>query len=350
MASVRPIGLTGRPLGGGTVRRRMRRLTRPERRRGCSRADDGELAGHRGRDRRRRRGRMCGAPRAHAKRRLGDAARGRARARPGRQRRQLGDPPHGLRFDPRRARDAHDHPLDRTPRELLEELAIPVWRCGAQMRPTDDEGRLAVAEIARNASQQRRRGPTQRRARPRYSRASRSSTRSPTRRRSPRRPAAEGRRSCSTRPSPGLRAEGEEVVVVEVEGGPIVRAGAVVNCAGLYADRIARLAGDASFAIYPRKGEFLVFRMPQEAVLDRILLPVPSSLGKGVLVFPTLAGELVAGPDGPRPGRQGGLVGRAGCGRDDPREGRQDLSAARDGRADRNLCGAAPGRAPDSTT
>jgi glycerol-3-phosphate dehydrogenase len=67
-----------------------------------------------------------------------------------------------------------------------------------------------------------------------------------------------------------------------------------VNCAGLYADSIARLAGDESFAIYPRKGEFLVFEPPEP--LERILLPVPDKRTKGVLVFPTIDGKVVAGP------------------------------------------------------
>jgi glycerol-3-phosphate dehydrogenase len=70
----------------------------------------------------------------------------------------------------------------------------------------------------------------------------------------------------------------------------------VVNCAGLGADRLARLAGDESFSIYPRKGEFLIFDPPGEEPLDRILLPVPTPHTKGVLVFPTLDGKLVAGP------------------------------------------------------
>jgi len=66
----------------------------------------------------------------------------------------------------------------------------------------------------------------------------------------------------------------------------------VCNCAGLQADDVARLFGDTSFAIYPRKGEFFVFDVP----LDRILLPVPSTRTKGVLVFPTVNGGCVAGP------------------------------------------------------
>ena len=66
-----------------------------------------------------------------------------------------------------------------------------------------------------------------------------------------------------------------------------------VNCAGLYADDVARLYGDDSFEIHPRKGEFFVF---DGIALDRILLPTPTRRTKGVLVFPTLDGKVVAGP------------------------------------------------------
>jgi glycerol-3-phosphate dehydrogenase len=69
-----------------------------------------------------------------------------------------------------------------------------------------------------------------------------------------------------------------------------------VNCAGLHADSIARLVGDDSFSIYPRKGEFLVFDPPSGEDLERILLPVPTERTKGVLVFPTVDGKIVAGP------------------------------------------------------
>ena len=71
-------------------------------------------------------------------------------------------------------------------------------------------------------------------------------------------------------------------------------AGIVVNCAGLYADSVARSFGDDSFSIYPRKGEFLVFDPPEP--LERILLPLPTKRTKGVLVFPTVDGHVVAGP------------------------------------------------------
>ena len=85
-------------------------------------------------------------------------------------------------------------------------------------------------------------------------------------------------------------------VALEDDYGDRVLAAAVANCAGLHADEVARLAGDDSFEIYPRKGEFLVFEPPPGEILDRILLPVPTKRTKGVLVFPTIDGKVIAGP------------------------------------------------------
>jgi glycerol-3-phosphate dehydrogenase len=91
-----------------------------------------------------------------------------------------------------------------------------------------------------------------------------------------------------------LRRNGDGLELESSAGGR-VRARAVLNCAGLYADEVARLAGDDSFEIYPRKGEFLVFDPPAEP-LREILLPVPTKRTKGVLVFPTIDGKVLAGP------------------------------------------------------
>jgi glycerol-3-phosphate dehydrogenase len=94
----------------------------------------------------------------------------------------------------------------------------------------------------------------------------------------------------------GLEPVGDDELVVSETGGESVRSRLLVNCAGLHADDVARLAGDDSFAVYPRKGEFLVFAPPAGEPLDRILLPVPTKRTKGVLVFPTIDGMAVAGP------------------------------------------------------
>lgn len=76
----------------------------------------------------------------------------------------------------------------------------------------------------------------------------------------------------------------------------IVRCRALVNAAGLRADTVAALLADDSFSIYPRKGEFLVFEPPDGQPLGRILLPIPGERTRGVLVFPTLDGKIIAGP------------------------------------------------------
>jgi glycerol-3-phosphate dehydrogenase len=85
-------------------------------------------------------------------------------------------------------------------------------------------------------------------------------------------------------------------LVLSAAGGESLRSRVLVNCAGLRADEVARLLGDESFEIYPRKGEFLVFEPPGGERLERILLPVPTKRTKGVLVFPTIDGMAVAGP------------------------------------------------------
>jgi glycerol-3-phosphate dehydrogenase len=85
-------------------------------------------------------------------------------------------------------------------------------------------------------------------------------------------------------------------LVVSTADGHDVACQAAVNCAGLHADDVARLVGDDSFEIFPRKGEFLVFDPPGGRPLAHILLPVPTKRTKGVLVFPTIDGRVIAGP------------------------------------------------------
>ena len=89
---------------------------------------------------------------------------------------------------------------------------------------------------------------------------------------------------------------GVKGLALRLAGGESVRCGAAVNCAGLRADEVARMGGDDSFRVYPRKGEFFVFEPPGGIELERILLAIPTKRTKGVLVFPTVDGHLIAGP------------------------------------------------------
>jgi len=78
--------------------------------------------------------------------------------------------------------------------------------------------------------------------------------------------------------------------------GPL-RARWVVNAAGLYSDRIdAMLGGDGGFTISPRRGELIVFDKLARPLIGSILLPVPTAQSKGVLVAPTVYGNVLLGP------------------------------------------------------
>ncbi|QYC41016.1 L-2-hydroxyglutarate oxidase LhgO [Nonomuraea coxensis DSM 45129] len=70
----------------------------------------------------------------------------------------------------------------------------------------------------------------------------------------------------------------------------------VVNAAGLGADRLDALFGHDRFTVTPRRGELLVFDKLARPLAPCIVLPVPSSAGKGVLVSPTIYGNVMVGP------------------------------------------------------
>jgi len=91
----------------------------------------------------------------------------------------------------------------------------------------------------------------------------------------------------------GLSVDGDAVTVTLADGDTF-RAEQAFDCAGLRADEIAALAGDTSFSITPRKGEFLVSELT--GGVDRIVLPIPGPLGKGMLVTPIVFGGVLLGP------------------------------------------------------
>lgn len=70
----------------------------------------------------------------------------------------------------------------------------------------------------------------------------------------------------------------------------------LINAAGLGADVLDRAMGHDRFTVTPRRGQLLVFDKLARQLLDTIVLPVPSKLGKGVLVSPTVYGNVMLGP------------------------------------------------------
>lgn len=88
---------------------------------------------------------------------------------------------------------------------------------------------------------------------------------------------------------------GDDMTTLTTAGGE-VRARWVVNAAGLGADHIDRLFGHDRFTVTPRRGELFVFDKLARPLVDKIVLPVPSSRGKGVLISPTIYGNVMLGP------------------------------------------------------
>jgi glycerol-3-phosphate dehydrogenase len=75
-----------------------------------------------------------------------------------------------------------------------------------------------------------------------------------------------------------------------------VRARWVVNAAGLRADEVDRMFGHAGFTVTPRRGQLVVFDKLARPLLRHVLLPVPTATTKGVLVAPTVYGNVLLGP------------------------------------------------------
>ncbi|BBX01714.1 FAD/NAD(P)-binding oxidoreductase [Mycolicibacterium moriokaense] len=70
----------------------------------------------------------------------------------------------------------------------------------------------------------------------------------------------------------------------------------VVNAAGLGSDYLDAEFGHHRFTVTPRRGELLVFDKLTRPMVPVIVLAVPSSRGKGVLVSPTIYGNVMVGP------------------------------------------------------
>nr|WP_304942117.1 NAD(P)/FAD-dependent oxidoreductase [Vallitalea guaymasensis] len=70
----------------------------------------------------------------------------------------------------------------------------------------------------------------------------------------------------------------------------------VINAAGLFSDDISAMAGDDSFKINPRKGEYLLLDKRQGNVVNKVIFQPPTVMGKGILVTPTVDGNLLLGP------------------------------------------------------
>jgi glycerol-3-phosphate dehydrogenase len=81
-----------------------------------------------------------------------------------------------------------------------------------------------------------------------------------------------------------------------ITSGEVYESNWVINTAGLYADRIARMGGMEVPSIIPRKGEEFILDKHADRLTQRVIFPVPQKQTKGILIIPTVDGNTMLGP------------------------------------------------------
>ena len=71
----------------------------------------------------------------------------------------------------------------------------------------------------------------------------------------------------------------------------------IVNCAGLWCEDICNMTGGAPFTTTPNRGEYYLLDKSSGNTVSRVIFQCPSKVGKGVLVAPTVHGNLIVGPN-----------------------------------------------------
>ncbi len=100
--------------------------------------------------------------------------------------------------------------------------------------------------------------------------------------------------------------------------GTAFNASYIVNAAGLYADEINNMVSSIKLNITPRRGCYMLFDKTTEGMISRTIFQLPTDKGKGVLVTPTVHGNLMIGP-----------TSIAQCDKDDKATYIEDLDAIR---------------------
>ncbi len=79
--------------------------------------------------------------------------------------------------------------------------------------------------------------------------------------------------------------------------GGTVEARCVVNAAGIWAQSVHSMLEPANFHITPTRGEYYLLDKSEGNRVNHVIFQCPNKLGKGVLVAPTVHGNLIVGPN-----------------------------------------------------
>lgn len=78
--------------------------------------------------------------------------------------------------------------------------------------------------------------------------------------------------------------------------GKELRGKCIVNAAGVYADRFHNMVSARKIHIIPRLGEYCLLDKAAGGLVEKTIFQLPTRLGKGVLVTPTVHGNILIGP------------------------------------------------------
>lgn len=87
----------------------------------------------------------------------------------------------------------------------------------------------------------------------------------------------------------------EEGFELQTDSGTF-RSGYVVNAAGVYADRFHNMISEKEIHIIPRRGSYCLLDKSAGKHVSRTIFALPGKLGKGILITPTIHGNLLMGP------------------------------------------------------
>lgn len=76
----------------------------------------------------------------------------------------------------------------------------------------------------------------------------------------------------------------------------IIQTKLIINAAGLFSDDMNNMVSNNKLKITPRKGEYILFDKSVGDLVTSTIFQLPTKLGKGVLVTPTIHGNLLIGP------------------------------------------------------
>lgn len=70
----------------------------------------------------------------------------------------------------------------------------------------------------------------------------------------------------------------------------------IINAAGIFSDDVAKMVGDTTINVHPRRGEYILLDKSSGDIISHTIFRTPSKMGKGILVTPTVDGNLLLGP------------------------------------------------------